>query len=550
MEEKVDDIVVKSHVARDLLQNAALFKTDKLVVWEYVSNGLQYIDPGTSPLVRVTLDSKRKVIIIADNGRGMDWSGLQNFFVMHGENIDRKEGRAGRGRYGTGKSAAFGIADLLSITTVRNGGKSKVELVRSDIEKISSGEPIPVNPIQREVPTSQPNGTVVEIRKIHLKSLDQSGVIKYIERHLSKWPKNVTVYVNNHECEFAEPPLAQERKFVPSDKIKESLGDVELILKVSKMPLEQDLRGVSIFSKGVWYETTLAGSESRDMSHYIFGEIDVPKLDEDNSPIPPFDLARSMKLNPNNELVRHIYAFIGEKVEELRRELVATENKRKRDEEAKKLAQQAEDIAKIINDDFDDFRKQLMKVKARGGYGSDYSNNLQKGGGEDNDFVLGSEVPAEIISPTGGPGQIGSWGGGNGEQPRNLGPLIKATEKAPEKKGRTIGGQGNKYKRRGGFQVKFKNMGSETYRAKYVGEERTIYINIDHPQLQAAKGLGPITDPAFKRLAYEVAFAEYSVALASEMANHDYYIDPTDPIYDIRETLNRIARKGAMLYSE
>lgn len=64
-------MVVRSHVARDLLQNAALFKTDKLVVWEYVSNGLQYIDPGTSPVVRVLLDSKKKRITISDNGRGI-----------------------------------------------------------------------------------------------------------------------------------------------------------------------------------------------------------------------------------------------------------------------------------------------------------------------------------------------------------------------------------------------------------------------------------------------------------------------------------------------
>ena len=30
-----DQLFVRSHVARDLLQNAGLFKTDKLVVWEY-----------------------------------------------------------------------------------------------------------------------------------------------------------------------------------------------------------------------------------------------------------------------------------------------------------------------------------------------------------------------------------------------------------------------------------------------------------------------------------------------------------------------------------
>jgi HSP90 family molecular chaperone len=102
-------IFVKSHVSRDLLQNAALFKTDKLVIWEYVANGLQYVDPGTNPTVYVKLDSKARRIRISDNGRGMTLEGLQNFFVMHGENLDRKSGAPGRGRFGTGKSAAFGI---------------------------------------------------------------------------------------------------------------------------------------------------------------------------------------------------------------------------------------------------------------------------------------------------------------------------------------------------------------------------------------------------------------------------------------------------------
>src|ERR1035438_5018762 len=127
-------LIVKSHVARDLLQSAGLFKTDKLVVWEYVSNGLQYIGAGTNPAVKVSLDSRKKRISIQDNGRGMDWNGLQNFFVMHGENIDRKEGKPGRGRFGTGKSAAFGIAATLRIISVRNGERSIVELSRAHIE--------------------------------------------------------------------------------------------------------------------------------------------------------------------------------------------------------------------------------------------------------------------------------------------------------------------------------------------------------------------------------------------------------------------------------
>lgn len=243
-----DRIVVKSHVARDLLQNAALFKTDHLVVWEYVANGLQYVDSGVNPIVRVTLDSRERRITVSDNGRGMDWSGLQNFFVMHGENQERKLGRPGCGRFGTGKSAAFGIAGVLRVTTVRNKRRSKLELRRTDIEAMSAGTEMPVRCIERQVHIEAPNGTTVEIENIYLKSLDQAAVIRYIERHLAGWPKGCRVFVNNHECEFAEPPVAFERSFRADGRFREKLGDVTLSVKITRAPLEQDYRGVSIYS--------------------------------------------------------------------------------------------------------------------------------------------------------------------------------------------------------------------------------------------------------------------------------------------------------------
>ena len=358
-------LVVKSHVARDLIQSAGLFKSDKLVVWEYVSNGLQYVGVGTNPMVKVSLDSRKKRISIQDNGRGMDWNGLQNFFVMHGENIDRKEGRPGRGRFGTGKSAAFGIAEVMRITTVRNGKRSQVELKRSSIESMSSEDPIPVEVHESEKSVSAPSGTLIEIEGVHLRSLDQAGIIHYIERHLARWPKNATVFVNNHECEFNEPPVASEHRFTPEGEAFEKLGDVELVIKVSKSFLEDDLRGVSVFSNGVWHETTLGGSEGREMSQYIFGEIDVPALDDDKSPVAPFDVSRSMQLNPENEIVRALHAFVGNRVEEVRRALLDADKKRKAEEDTKKLAEQASEIARIINEDFEAFRQRVAKIRAK-----------------------------------------------------------------------------------------------------------------------------------------------------------------------------------------
>jgi hypothetical protein len=544
MKTTTDQIYVKSHVARDLLQSAGLFKTDKLVVWEYVSNGLQYVNLGTNPVVRVTLDSKKKKIIITDNGRGMDWAGLQNFFVMHGENVDRKEGRPGRGRFGTGKSAAFGIAAVLRIITVRHGKRSAVALSRAAIETMTSEDPIPVQTIEKEARSNQPNGTSVEIEDVHLRALDQAGIIHYIERHLARWPKNAAVFVNNHECEFEEPPINECKRFKAEGKTKDILGDVELVIKVSKAPLEQDLRGISIFSNGVWHETTLAGSENKEMAQYIFGEVDVPKLDADQSPIVPFDVSRSMRLNPENELVRTVYAFIGQKVEEVRRDLAQQEKERKSEEEMKRLAQQASDIARVINDDFHAFREQVAKVRAKTTGGIDAYRSGEDGGGEANDVLFGNELPAEVIAPSGpGPGP------GPGPNPEPRPPAVTPADPPAEKLGRPAGGSGGR-RQKGGFHVQFKAMGAESHRALYERDERTIYINLEHPQLIAAIGLASIDDPAFLRLSYEVAFSEYAIALASELEARGHYIDASDPIVDIRATLNRVARKAASLYSK
>jgi hypothetical protein len=409
---------------------------------------------------------------------------------------------------------------------------------------MTSEDPIPVKRIEKEVGAAERNGSTVEIEGVHLRALDQAGIIHYIERHLAKWPKNATVFVNNHECEFEEPPVTAEKRFSPEGTTKDVLGDVELIIKVSKAPLEHDLRGISIFSNGVWHETTLAGSENKEMAQYIFGEIEIPKLDDDKSPIAPFDVSRSMRLNPENELVRTLYAFVGQKVEEVRRTLAEEDKKRRSEEETKRLAQQAAEIARVINEDFDNFRQQVAKVRAKAMGGLDAYRLGGNEGGEENDMLFGDEIPAEIVVPPAPDPEPYP-----GPNPPPSPPAVIPADQNAEKLGRLGGGLGGR-KAHGGFRVQFKGMGVESYRALYEKDDRTIYINLEHPQLIAAIGLGTINDPVFRRLAYKVAFSEYAIALASELEGRGHYIDPSDPIVDIRSTLNRVARKAASLYSD
>jgi hypothetical protein len=536
MQQNPEPLLVTSHVARDLIQAAALFKTDKQVVWEYVSNGLQYVDPGTEPCVVVTLDSRKKKISIKDNGRGMDWEGLKNFFKMHGENIDRQQGKPGRGRFGTGKSAAFGIGAILRITTVRDGRRSRVELRRDDIEAMNSGDPIPVRQLERETKTTEANGTLVDLEEIQLKSLDQAGVIHFVERHLAHWRRDAIVLVNNHQCEFNEPPVAEEETFCPDPELEATIGSVKLVLKISRSPLDADLRGIAIFSNGVWYETTLAGAEGREMSQYIFGEIDVPALDDYEGPIAAFDMSRSMELNPNNPVVQGIYEFIGPKIEEARRRQVEKERVRRATEEARRLQSEAQAIANVINEDFESFRRRLARVRAKATGGSDLSEGFD-GEGQIELLKPGGDVPGtQVITHE-----------RHGDGPHRI-PNLEKNPEGPDTGLPTGETRARQTGTHGGFRVEFDNLGSEENRAKYVADERTIYINLDHPQIAAAKGLADVEEASFRRLSYEVAFSEYAVALASELAQRNEYLDVSDPIVDIRDTLNRLARRGAALY--
>lgn len=158
------------------MQSAQLFRHEHAVVWEYVSNGLQYRDAGTRPTVVVKIDPKAKKIQISGNGRGMLIDDLRRYFQMHGENLDRKQGRPGRGYFETGKSATFGIANALSITTVRNKRRSKVRLTRQDIEARPDGDEIPVQVLESEVQTTAANGTMVEIDEIFSKHIDIASI--------------------------------------------------------------------------------------------------------------------------------------------------------------------------------------------------------------------------------------------------------------------------------------------------------------------------------------------------------------------------------------
>jgi hypothetical protein len=542
------NILVTTHVGRDLLQSADLFRHPERVVWEYVVNGLQYTDPGVPPRVDVVIQSNPRRIKIADNGRGMDKSGLVQFFTMHAENQDRASGKPGRGFFGTGKSAAFAIANILNIDTVRDGRRSIVELRRGDVESASSGDPIPVREIELEAPTDLPNGTVVTISDFRVSRINRGDIVRLIERNAKTYiSRGARVVVDGAEVEPHIPPIAESRTHTFSSSEIPELAGCKLTLHVSKPPLVEEDRGVAIVANDTVHEVTLGTARGKPMSQYIFGEVEVPALATPYKGVAAYDMSRSGQLNAENEIVLALYAEISRHVEALRQDLVERENIRKHAEEAEKLQDQADEIARLINEDYLEARKKIRRAQALAGRGDDLRTaaHVQEIG--DELFLPGGEEPAkfsseEVILNTDTDRPIGP-------PPREPQPTVEpAAVDEAETSGHAQPTEPSKRHPSGGFKVQYRENGSESPRAFYERESRIIYINLDHPQVDAAKGDGETDEPTFKRLSYEIAFTEYAIGLAQEYADNYQFSDFDEPLFEIRDRIDKLARRASIVF--
>ena len=538
-----------SHVGRDLLGSAASFKSEAAVVWEYVVNSLQYVDPGVSPRVQVTVAPGRKGIIISDNGRGLSSKDLVHFFQMHGENRDRLAGQTGRGKFGTGKSAAFGIGNVLRVDTVRAGKRNVVSLTREMIEKSDGGD-IPLQWEAKDQVVDEPNGTDVSILDINLDRVKRASIIEYVERHLQAFRAAApAVAIDDHVCSYREPETASTLKFEPSAAQREVIGDVQLVIKVACAPLPQAEQGITVTSGiGNLVAIERVGVETKEFGNYLFGEIDVPALEKNPSPIEPYDPTRSLQLNPQHPVVAVLLGFIGSKLEEVRASLVRNSKEARKTEQARRLALEADKIAQILNEDFRQVSDRLHEIRAaasRKGAAQAKFGSKEADQGDD-DWVRGTKNPGFILKTNSEP---------NPGEPKTASgdpPAVQSGGR-PDSMGNNavdpVGGSGGKRRRpQGGFSVEYKHLGKSEGRSLYDPSTLTILINLDHPLVSTALGDGHVEDTTFRRLSYEIAFSEYAMGLGYEISKQDPNIPADDLLYEVRSTLNRISTAAVALY--
>ena len=530
-----NSIEVTSHVARDFLQNAAYFSTMPKVVWEYVANSLDAAKDGIPAAIAIEITSHE--IRISDNSRGMSRNELNGFFQMHGENIHRKRGKKVRGRFGTGKCAAFGLANYLRIDTTQDGSRNVVELSREDIERAQDGEPFSVRDIEVDEPTDEEDGTIVVVRELNVKRPNIDKVISYVERHLSRFRTRAHVTVNGHACKFQEPPFVTHFERVPPVEIANHLGDILLSVKVSPAPLDDDARGIDILSHGIWHETTLAGIDRKECANQLFGQIDVPILEDGEWPIPAFDNTRNNTLNRQNPVVVVLLGWISQELEGIRSDLVRQARERRQSEMETKLAKEAERISEILNQDFaeQEMELELAQSVSKRRSGRSVKEILDDKG----ELFPGDGDEQTTWKQTGTTDEKGIQ-----SAPRKPPGPGQTTPRKNATGARKRSTEGRERFRKAVFSIEFERFTADQNRSRYDGNTKTIFINLDHPQISSAfEAGGNSTDSRqFREVCYEVAAVEYAIALPHEKLERDEMYHAEDALFDVRDTIDRVTK--------
>jgi hypothetical protein len=517
-----EPLALVTHVGRDVLANAAHFATVPKAVYEYVSNSVDATPPGRSCTVRVTIATvgPRRRIEIADDAAGMSREQLRSFFTMHGENALRRSGRKVRGRFGTGKIAAFGRADRLRVDTAQSGIRNVAELARTDLEHAQAGRPVRVSEILVDEPTDVGDGTLVSIEDLHRGTrVDRSEIVRYLQRQLGRHLVRHRVLVEGERVEYVQPECVEEQRFAAPAPLAELAGPLELIVRIAARPLTEEENGIAVLSGGFLNAMTLAGIEGKAEAQYLFGEIEAATLDDDRAPVPAFLSTRDLTLNPWNPIVAELLPWMRSCLEGVRRELVRRAGERKRAAEQQELERLGTDIGSLLNTIY---RGERIRVVASAP--APRPEELA---------VIVQPEPAADVRPRRARSDRGIPRGPR--PPRTAEPVAQATEveaAVPSFAGpRTIGA----------FGVLFRHVGATSPRALYVPEERGIVLNLDHPEAAASLANGGSTSPFFAHYCMRTVLEEFTLVMVAELG----YPDAPEIAREIRERSDRYSRTFA-----
>ncbi|MBX4132317.1 ATP-binding protein [Frischella sp. Ac48] len=308
-------------------------------------------------------DGSHKTIIYIDDGHGMTFDELNTKYLVIGRNRRHDsdispKGRKPIGKKGLGKLSVFGISDIVTVESVKNGFKNSFTM---DLNLILSSKDGKYNPVINFIndPVTVPNYTKIILENIRRKSsfdindISSSLAKKFIifdkikvslkNSSLSK-PLVITNESKFEDLETQFEWIFPEQNLTKTDYINKNNIVGKII--TSKTPIKSpDMRGIYLTSRGkIVNQADFYGARDNDQFHsYVTGYLSIDFIDEEHIDLISTD---RHSLNWENDLTKELRVYLQDIIKK-----VGAEWKKKRSQiKSNELKSKNIDVDKFYND--------------------------------------------------------------------------------------------------------------------------------------------------------------------------------------------------------
>jgi len=243
-------------------------------------------------------DGTNKKIVATDNGIGMTFDEINDFFLRIGRNR-RNEGQSkspsGRivtGKKGLGKLALFGIGDTIEVETVKKGEKVIFRMNWNDIKNTLVGDYKPQ--IISRIRYKGDSGTTITLSELKRKTpFDEEALAVSLSKLLNFFDNSFKVFVKKDDVEInvnkelKYSSLNKEFEFVFPEYFKtidteyHYKDEISGVILTTEKPLRPEMRGITLYANGRLVNSPefFGKSESSHFYSYVTGWLNVDFVD-------------------------------------------------------------------------------------------------------------------------------------------------------------------------------------------------------------------------------------------------------------------------------
>jgi len=237
------------------------------------------------------------VITVRDDGHGMTFSECDAEYLVVGRDRRQVEGEKSKGEKrvlmahkGIGKLAGFGIANVVTVKTVKNGRVTAFRLKYDDIVKdgkfVSEYKPR----VLSDKTTTEPHGTTVTLTGIKIaRAIPDSAFRQSMLRRFAVYSNKFQVFINGNPLTKEEIGFQFRFPSEASDWNVEKLSNGKRIrwwVGFTKDTIDdEESRGITVLARGKlvqapWFFGLSGGVHGQHGLQYMTGEVTADWLDE------------------------------------------------------------------------------------------------------------------------------------------------------------------------------------------------------------------------------------------------------------------------------